>query len=334
MPDKKIIVIAEIEGEKLSSVTAEAIACGRELAGSGGGSGVVVCAILGAGVERFADESIHLGADRVLVADDAALGPFIEETHANVLAGIIRAESPNLVIAGATLRGKSLLPRLGVVLETGSIPDCTAIRPSDTTDGFDFIRPVYGGNKTAVVRAHNEDTVLCSIRPRSFAAAEPDTARTGEIIKVAVAPSDVTAGKEVTTVVVDEGGEIKLTDANFIIAGGRGMRGPEGFELLKKLAHSVGGAVGASRAAVDSGWVAYPHQVGQTGQTVQPSIYIACGISGQIQHLAGMRTSDYIIAINKDPDAPIMHVADIAMVGDLFEIVPELTRQFAKHKIQ
>ena len=326
-----IWVLAEIFGDAVQPVTWEILGAGRTIADERGCK--LVCVSVGADVAKHAESLIRRGADSVINIDDQRLATFIEETWAAALARLIEEKKPEVVLAPATLRGRSLLPRLAVLTGSGSGADCIELSIDAGTGDLAATRPVYGGNKTAVVSLGGSRPQLCTLRHKVFDPLEEDTGRNGEISGFSLEDSDISTGKKVLQEVSEEGAEIKLADANFIIAGGRGMRGPEGFSLLQDLAHTVNGAVGASRAAVDAGWIAYPHQVGQTGQTVQTRVYIACGISGQVQHLVGMQSSDVIIAINKDPDAPIMKLADIAVVGDLFEVLPEITKRLAQESV-
>ena len=289
--------------------------------------------MLGTGVAKLAEPAIRYGADSVIVVDHQDLSTFIEETWAAVLARLIEEKKPETILAPGTLRGRSLTPRLAVLSGSGAGADCTALDIDSDSGDLSVTRPVYGGNKTATVALGGSRPQLCTLRHRIFDPLEADGSRSGDVTTFHLKTSDVATGKRVLQEVNEEGVEIKLSDANFIISGGRGMRGPEGFSLLQNLAHTVNGAVGASRAAVDAGWIAYPHQVGQTGKTVQTRVYIACGISGQVQHLVGMQSSDFIIAINKDPDAPIMKLADVAIVGDLFEVLPEITKRLAQESV-
>lgn len=321
---KNIWAIGEIIEGEIQPVTYELLAAARPLAEKKGCE--VWCVLLGEGIQEAADSAFHQSADKVLLVDSADLSTFVEETFAAVLSRLIVKHKPEVVLCGATLHGRSLMPRISVLTESGLSADCVSL---DINEEGNLVqsRPVYGGNHVAKVVSVNTRPELCTIRPKAFSAADPDSSATGEIITEQIEASDIFTGKRIIETIREEGAEIKLTDADFIISGGRGMRGPEGFALLQDLAKTVNGAVGASRAAVDSGWISYPHQVGQTGQTVQTRVYIACGISGQVQHLVGMRSGDFIVAINKDPEAPIMKIADVAVVGDLFEIIPELIKQ-------
>jgi len=328
---KDIWVLAEVVGGVVQPVTWELLGAGRNLADTRGCG--LVCVLVGSDVAKLAESAIHYGADSVIIVEHQSFATFIEETWAAVLARLINEKKPEVVLAPGTLRGRSLTPRISVLTGSGAGADCTGLDIDPDTGDLSVTRPVYGGNKTAVVALGGGRPQLCTLRHRIFEPLELDSSRSGDATTFNLEESDVVVGKRVLQEVNEEGVEIKLSDANFIISGGRGMRGPEGFALLQDLAHTVNGAVGASRAAVDAGWIAYPHQVGQTGQTVQTRVYFACGISGQVQHLVGMQSSDFIIAINKDPDAPIMKLADVAIVGDLFEVLPEITKRLAQESV-
>lgn len=267
------------------------------------------------------------GSDVVVVVDDPALALFHDEAEARTLATLIEKYRPEAILCGATTRGRALIPRVAVLAECGLTADCTGLAIDPESGDLLQTRPAFGGNIMATIRSANHRPQLATVRPRVMKALEPEPNRTGRVINEPFQSDARDALKRVIDVFHSTETAINLADARFIIAGGRGLKGPAGFALLRQLAARLGGAVGASRAAVDAGWVPYAHQVGQTGQTVQAKIYVACGISGQIQHLVGMQSCDLIIAIDKDPDTPMMRLADIAVTGDLFEVVPELIKQ-------
>jgi electron transfer flavoprotein alpha subunit len=240
----------------------------------------------------------------------------------------VRQYRPEIFLAGATNRGRDLAGALATELDTGLTADCTGLT-IDEKRQLQQTRPAFGGNIMATILTPNHRPQMATVRHRVFEMPRPDPTRQGQIVPVQGRLSE----EEIATKVVDfllEGEDVNLADARVIVAGGRGVGGPDGFKPLRELAQVLGGAVGASRAAVDSGWIPYVHQVGQTGRTVRPDLYIACGISGAIQHRAGMSTSRVIVAINKDSEAPIFDIATYGLVGDLFEIVPALTEQFRK----
>lgn len=318
-------VVAEVLTGIIQPVTHELIGAARSLADLRKSEVWVV--LMGSKVSEQASSLFAYGADKVIVSDDIRLAGFTDEIEAKLMKRLIEKYSPEIVICGATTRGRALIPRVAVMTDCGLTADCTELDIDPVNGDLLQTRPAFGGNIMATIRCSNHRPQMASVRPRVMKAPEPDTSRTGAIITETVNESDASKIKRILDVVHSDGTAINLADAQIIISGGRGMKGPEGFDLLRKFASRVGGAVGASRAAVDSGWIAYSHQVGQTGQTVQTKVYIACAISGQIQHLVGMQSCDLIVAIDKNPDTPMMQIADIAVVGDLFEIIPEIIRQ-------
>jgi electron transfer flavoprotein alpha subunit len=302
----------------------EAMGAARELAGALGGS-VVACVLGGSGVEALAQEAISYGADEVLAAEDATLADFRAGPYGALLAKLVGEAEPAAVVIGATFRGRELGPVLAVALDTGCMADCTELAVEDGV--IVATRPIYAGKLLSKCSIPERRPQIVTTRVRAFARPEPDAGRSGEVVSVDPALAEDDVAVKVTGFEEAEGG-VSLADAGVIVSGGRGVGGPEGFEPVQALARVLGGAVGASRAAVDAGWVPYEHQVGQTGKTVGPDLYIACGISGAIQHQAGMRTSTVIVAINKDPEAPIFKLAHYGIVGDLFKVVPALTAAF------
>ena len=288
----------------------------------------VSCVLLGHNIKDKAQALIHRGADKVYVVDDQKLENFLDEPYTKVLVNLIRKHRPEIFLCGATYIGRSLISRIAVKLHTGLTADCTGL-DIDEKDGFLLqTRPAFGGNIMATILCKNHRPQMATVRHKVMKESELDTSRKGEIIEETVSPTLLTSRTKLMDIVEEVTSTVNLTEADIIVSGGRGMRGPENYVILEELAQVLGGAVGASRAAVDAEWIPYSHQVGQTGKTVCPKIYIACGISGQIQHLVGMQSSKIIIAINKDPYAPIFSVANYGIVGDLFEIVPILTKKF------
>jgi electron transfer flavoprotein alpha subunit len=276
-------------------------------------------------MEGLAQEAIFYGADKVLMAEDATLADFRVAPQAALLAKAVRDAEPAAVIIGATFRGRELGPTLAAELDTGCIADCTALELEDGQ--LVATRPIYAGKLLSKCTIPERRPQVFTTRVRAFPKPEPDSARSGEVIKVEPVLAEGDIAVKVTGFQETEGG-VSLADAGVIVSGGRGVGGPEGFEPVQELAQVLGAALGASRAAVDAGWIPYEHQVGQTGKTVSPDLYIACGISGAIQHQAGMRTSKVIVAINKDPEAPIFKLAHYGIVGDLFKVVPPLVAAF------
>ena len=323
-----IWVVAEVLSGKIQPVTQELIGAAKELADAR--KSEVWTVVVGSGISEQAETLFAFGADAVLVVDDPGLARFNDELEANVLIRLIRKYKPEVVICGATSRGRALIPRVAVTLDCGLTADCTGLSIDPENGDLLQTRPAFGGNIMATIRCSNHRPQMATVRPRVMKAPDADPQRTGRIIRETVIGPDRENIKKIIDVFYNTESVVNLADAQIIISGGRGMKGPDGFKLLKRFASLVGGAVGASRAAVDSGWIPYAHQIGQTGQTVQTKIYIACGISGQIQHLVGMQSCDRIIAIDKDPNTPMMQMADLSIAGDVFEIVPEIIRQIPK----
>ncbi len=318
-------VFAEQRNGAVSGVAHELLAKGRELAGELGTD--VTAVLFGEGMEEAAGELIRRGADRVILADHPGLAGFSQEVYAGLLARLADEGRPEIMLCGATSMGRSFFPKVAAMLGTGLTADCTELAVDGERRLLLQTRPAYGGNIMATIICPERRPQMATVRPRVFKKAAADAGRAGEIIRAALDESALTGAAKVLFR-VEEGFEtVNLDDAEIIVSGGRGLGGGDKFGIIEELAQALGGAVGASRAAVDAGWKSYAHQVGQTGKTVGPKLYIACGISGAIQHLVGMQSSDVIVAINKDPEAPIFKVADIGLVGDLFQIVPLLIRK-------
>lgn len=325
---RNVWVVAEILSGEIQTVTYELLGAARGLAEARGSE--VWCVLLGDGAAPGCDSLFHAGADVALIVDDPSFAHFVEEDQAAVLNRLIVAHKPEIVLCGATSRGRALIPRVAVAANCGLTADCTGLAIDAETGDLLQTRPAFGGNIMATIRCSDHRPQMATVRPRVMDRLEPDTSRRGRVIFDVLESSEVSGLKQILEVLKDGENSVNLSDARFIIAGGRGLKGPNGFEMLKDLAERVHGAVGASRAAVDSGWVPYYHQVGQTGQTVQSTVYFACGISGQIQHLVGMQSCDFIVAIDRNPDTPMMQLADIAVVGDLFEVIPALIKEIPR----
>jgi electron transfer flavoprotein alpha subunit len=313
---KGVFVIAEQRDGALRKVSFELASAARKLADQTGDE--VSAILLGSGIESLAAELGKFGVDKVFVGDNAALEPYVTEAHAQVVAKILKDNDASIALFGASVQGKDLSARVAAKLAGGLATDCTDVK----IDGGKLvaIRPMYAGKCFGEV-AFNTTPAMASLRPNVFAAVE--NAKAAAVTKVDVA---VDAPKsKILEVQKDTSGKVDLTEANIIVSGGRGMKGPDEYKILEELADVLKGTVGASRAAVDAGWRPQKDQVGQTGKVVSPNLYIACGISGAIQHLAGMSSSKCIVAINKDAEAPIFTKADFGVVDDLFKVVPELT---------
>ena len=279
-------------------------------------------------MKEQAQELIHRGADNVYIVDAPELKHFLDEPYTKVLVNLIRKYRPEIFLCGATFIGRSLISRVAVKLHTGLTADCTELDIDDAEKYLLQTRPAFGGNIMATILSKNYRPQMATVRHKVMKESECDTSRKGKIIEETATPALLRSRTKLLDIVEEISSTVNLAEADIIVSGGRGMKGPENFSILNELAEALGGAVGSSRAAVDSDWIAYSHQVGQTGKTVCPDIYIACGISGQIQHLVGMQSAKTIIAVNQDPGAPIFTVADYGIVGDLFEVIPLLTKKF------
>jgi electron transfer flavoprotein alpha subunit len=315
---KGVWIVAEVRDGAYRKVSFEIASAARKLADELGDE---VCAVLcGSGIEGKAAELGKYGVDKVYVADNAALEPYTTDAHAAAVAKIVKEKAPAILLLGASVQGKDLSARLVGKLATGLATDCTALK----IEGGKLVavRPMYAGKCFGEV-AFEAAPAMATLRPNVFPIVE--NAKAGAVEKFDPALDAGQLKTKVAEIAKDTSGKIELTEANIIVSGGRGMKGPENFPLLEELAKVLGAAVGASRAAVDAGWRPATDQVGQTGKTVSPNLYIACGISGAIQHLAGMSSSKFIVAINKDPEAPIFQRADYGIVDDLFKVVPEIT---------
>lgn len=318
-------VFAEQREGKLTPVVIELMGEGKKLADEVGTYlGAVLC---GKGVDGLAQELIRYGADRVFYCEDDLLEPFTTDSYAIAISRAIEEYKPEIVLYGATHIGRDLAPRIAAKVNTGLTADCTKLEIDPEDKKLMQTRPAFGGNLMATIVCPDHRPQMSTVRPGVMAKAEYEPKRTGEVVRmsISIAPEDLRT--RVRDVVKSLGETVSLTDAEFIVSGGKGIGGPEGFKLLRQLADKLGGSIGSSRACVDAGWIDHAYQVGQTGTTVKPKVYIACGISGAIQHLAGMQSSDTIIAINKNENAPIFGVADIGLVGDLYQIVPEIIAQ-------
>ncbi len=324
-----IWVFAEQRDGEIQPVVYELLGVGQRLAKA---RSAELCAVLiGNGVAEKTKGLFQRGADKVYLVDHPKLGQYLDEVYARIITKLVKQYKPEIVLAGATALGRAMIPRVAVELKTGLTADCTGLEIDPDSGHLLQTRPAFGGNIMATIRCENFRPQMATVRHKVMTEASVNVDKTeGEVIKFEVKDPDITSRTSILEVVKDIEETVKLTEADIIVSGGRGMVNPDNFNILTEMAKVLGGAVGASRAAVDAGWIGYSHQVGQTGKTVKPKIYIACGISGAIQHLVGMSSADVIIAINKNPDAPIFQVADYGLVGDLFQIVPSLTEHFKK----
>lgn len=319
-------VLAEVKDGAIKRVAMEMLSTGQQLAKK---LGEELCAVLlGKAVEALASSLVPYGPQKVYVCEHEALAHYSTEGYTKALAQLVKEKDPSILLIGNTFMGKDLAPRLAARLRTGLFSDCINLE-IDEKGRLQVTRPIYAGK--AIARAvFSSNPQMATIRPNVLGMGETNSSHKAEVIKINpdLEPKDIrTVIKEVVKTVQTM---VELTEADIVVSGGRGMKGPESFRLLEDLASVLGGAVGASRAAVDSGWRDQQFQVGQTGKVVSPKLYIACGISGAIQHLAGMRTSKVIVAVNKDPDAPIFKIADYGIVGDLFKVMPIMIEESKK----
>ena len=323
---KDVWVFAEQHDGAIQSITYELLGEGRKLADA---LGMPLCAVLlGSGVKDQAPALVARGADKVYVVDQPELAHFQDESYAAVLVDLIRRHQPNIFLCGATNIGRSLAARVAVPVHAGLTADCTGLAIDPEHKDLLQTRPAFGGNIMATIVCPYARPQMSTVRHKVMKEAVADPSRSGQVLIQEIARELLKVRARRVKFESETETTVNIAEANIIVSGGRGMQKPENFAILREMAEVLGAGVGASRAAVDANWMPYSHQVGQTGKTVCPKIYFACGISGQIQHLAGMSSSDIIVAINKDPDAPIFKVATYGIVGDLFKIVPLLTQQF------
>jgi electron transfer flavoprotein alpha subunit len=322
-----ILTYIEIRDDKVKKASLEALdEAGRIAASLRTESAAVL--VLRSGAQAPSAELFSHGAARVYILENDAFGHYSTQDHARALAELARKTTPEAVFFSGTALGRDLAPRLAARLGVGVASDCTGVAVRDGR--LEFTRPVLAGKALMTIELTSSPR-LATLRPNVFPLAQPAAGAAGEVVRESVGAASDRTRAEVTEVVGGQGGEIDVAEADVIVSGGRGMKGPEHFELLRELCRLLPkSAVGASRSAVDSGWIGHEHQVGQTGKTVSPNLYMAFGISGAIQHLAGMSSSKVIVAVNKDPEAPIFKVADFGVVGDLFEVIPHLRDEIKK----
>ncbi|MBU0943355.1 MAG: electron transfer flavoprotein subunit alpha [Proteobacteria bacterium] len=315
-------VYCEFRAGVLAPVSLELLGAGRRLADA---RGVPLSAVLiGSDTGDTAQRLIGYGADTVYRIDDPSLSYFSDESYGAVLTDLIKRHKPEIVLAGATAIGRSFIPGVANTLGAGLTADCTQLDIRAADGALLQTRPAFGGNIMATIVCLSSRPQMATVRPKVMKELDFDSARQGVIIDVTPDPALLQSRVRVLESVVFEQDNVNIQESDILVAGGRGMDNAKGFELIRELASSMDAAVAASRAVVDAGWIGYPHQVGQTGKTVAPKLYIACGISGAIQHVAGMQSSETIVAINRDENAPIFAVADFGIVGDMYEIIPKL----------
>lgn len=327
---KDVFVIAEQRDGELQKVSTELLGIANELAADLGQE--VVAVVLGDKVEHLADTLIYHGADKVIYVEDPMLKEYVTEPYAKGVFAIVEKYDPEIALFGATSIGRDLAPRLAARIHTGLTADCTGLEINPETKLLEMTRPAFGGNLMARIVCENYRPQMATVRPGVMTPLENDPDRKGEVIKEDIQYTDEDMNVKILEVAKSEKKKLDITEANILISGGRGLGGPEGFEKLQELAELMEGEVSSSRANVDAGWIEKERQVGQTGKTVRPDLYFAFGISGAVQHLAGMEESELIIAVNKNDQAPIFGVADLGIVGDLNTILPALVEEYKKAK--
>ncbi|MFH1854062.1 MAG: electron transfer flavoprotein subunit alpha [Candidatus Omnitrophota bacterium] len=323
---KDVWIFCEQKNGIVQSVAYELLGKGRELADT---LGVDLCGVLlGENIKEEAQKVIYRGGNKVYLVDSPKLKHYQDEPYSKTLIKLIKEYKPEIVLCGATSIGRSLISRVAIGIHAGLTADCTGLDIDKEKRLLLQTRPAFGGNIMATIICPNHRPQMATVRHKVMKEAEVNNHHKGKIVDVSYDGDTYESRTKLLDIVEEIEETVNLAEADIIVSGGRGLRNSENFKLVEDLAKVLGGAVGSSRAAVDSGWRTYSHQVGQTGKTVCPKIYIACGISGQIQHLVGMQSSEVIVAINKDPHAPIFNVATYGIIGDLFEILPELTKKF------
>jgi electron transfer flavoprotein alpha subunit len=325
-----IWVFCEYTKGELAFVSTELLGVGRKLADI---KKVPLSAVLfGHNTGNTAQKLIAHGADTVYRADNPSLEVFSDEIYEKILSQLILEHKPEVVLAGATAIGRSFIPGVATTVDAGLTADCTKLEIREEDGVLLQTRPAFGGNIMATIVCQHSRPQMATVRPKVMKELPFDDARSGEIVDIEPAADQLVSRMRVVESVVAQGSRVNIQESDILISGGRGLENERGFELIGKLAEAIGGNVSASRAVVDAGWIPYPHQVGQTGKTVAPKLYIACGISGAIQHVAGMQSSETIVAINRDPDAPIFNVADFGVVGDLYEVIPKLIAKIEEQR--
>jgi len=322
---RNVWIFAEQRDGALTKVSHQLMGKARLLANTLGAQAEAI--LLGHNVEPLAQELIADGADVVYVVDHPMLEHYRTDAYSKVLSEVIQSKKPEIVLYGATTVGRDLAPRISQRIYTGLTADCTGLDIDESERLLLQTRPAFGGNIMATIICPNHRPQMSTVRPGVMQAPVPDHNRQGTVERIEVELTDDDLQLKILEVVKEARRRANLEDAKIIVSGGRGLGGPEGFKVIEELAEAFGGEVGSSRAAVDAGWIDHDHQVGQTGKTVRPELYVACGISGAIQHQAGMKEAKYIVAINKDPAAPIFQIADVGIVGDLYKVIPEIVKQ-------
>jgi electron transfer flavoprotein alpha subunit len=327
---RNVAVFIEQRDGAIAGVSYEMLGEGRKLADALGEK--LLAVFPGYEMQKQSEELIKFGADKVFYFDSEECSNFQDDTYAELVTQFIEKEKPSIVLAGATAIGRSFIPKVAARVYGGLTADCTKLEVDTERRLLLGTRPAFGGNLMATIICPDHRPQIATVRHKVMKAAVRDDRRNGELIVHKVEKDNIQERTKLIDIVKEIESTVNITEADIVVSGGRGLMKPDNFGLLRELAEVLGGAVGASRAAVDAGWIPYSHQVGQTGKTVCPKLYIACGISGSVQHMAGMQSADYIIAINKDADADIFQVANLGIVGDVLEIVPALIQAFKANK--
>ncbi|HUX13339.1 MAG TPA: electron transfer flavoprotein subunit alpha/FixB family protein [Spirochaetia bacterium] len=323
--------IAEQRDGRLKNVSFELLSRGRRLADTLGTS--LASIVMGSGIEQSELERlIQQGADEVYYVNDRRLADFVCESYSNIMVFLLKQYHPHSVLAAATSLGRTLMPHVAVRAKAGLTADCTELDIEAETDNLLQTRPAIGGNIMATIKSPYHRPQMATVRPKSSRPLPADPTRIGKIIEVSVPEELFDSRVSVIGYRRDDESFVNIEEAEIVVAGGRGLRKGDNFKLLRDLAEGLGAAVGASRDAVDRGWIEYPRQIGLSGKTISPKLYVAAGISGSIQHLAGIKTAETIVSINNDPEAPIHRIADFGIVGDLFEIIPRLTKRLGRER--
>ena len=323
---KNVAVFVEQHEGKVAGVSFEMLGEGRKLADQLGEK--LVAVLLGSGMDAAANDLVKYGADKVVYFDSPELVRFRDDTYATLMCEFVESDKPAILLAGASAVGRSFIPKVAARVWGGLTADCTKLDIGTERRLLLGTRPAFGGNLMATIIAPHHRPQIATVRHKVMKAAARDDSRTGEVVVKKADAAKIVERTKILDFVKEVESTVNITEADIIVSGGRGMGKPENFSLIRDLAEVLGAAVGASRAAVDAGWIPYSHQVGQTGKTVCPKLYIACGISGSVQHMAGMQSSDFIIAVNKDPNADIFQIANLGLVGDALQVLPELTWAF------
>ncbi len=323
-------VYCEFRKGTLAPVSLELLGIGRKLADQ---RQVKLSAVLiGSETGETASELISYGADAVYKVDHRDLELFTEDRYCKILTRLIEEHRPEIVLAGATAIGRSFIPGVATTLDAGLTADCTSLAIRESDGALLQTRPAFGGNIMATIECPRSRPQMATVRPKVMKSLDKDSSRKGQIFIVEALPDELSSRINVHESVVAAQGNVNIQESDILISGGRGLESEKGFELIRKLAEALGADVSASRAVVDAGWIPYPHQVGQTGKTVAPKLYVACGISGAVQHVAGMQSAETIVAINRDKNAPIFDVADFGVVGDINEVIPKLINKIEEQR--